>query len=169
MKVWRTGLVVALLMLVLGLVIPVTAQEPVTVTWWTDTNPNIDDINANFVQPFNDSHPNIHLEVVAQETLDDQLRTAIQAGQAPDILQTAGNSFIAEFVPAGVVAPMDDYAAAHGWQDVPVYEGSDLRPGCTLPGPLLIEERTTTAFVGPRDTLEIDARDDFLVHIDGNA
>ena len=58
--------------------------------------------------------------------------------------------------------------AAHGWQDVPVYDGTDLRPGCTLPGPLLIEERTTTAFIGPRDTLEVDSRDDFLVHIDAH-
>ena len=41
--------------------------------------------------------------------------------------------------------------AAHGWRDVPVYDGAELRPGCTLDGPLLIEERTTTAFVGPRD------------------
>jgi hypothetical protein len=31
---------------------------------------------------------------------------------------------------------------------------------------LLIEERTTTAFIGPRDLLEVDSRDDFLVHID---
>jgi N-methylhydantoinase A len=54
---------------------------------------------------------------------------------------------------------------AHGWHDVPIYDGADLRPGCTLNGPLLIEERTTTAFVGPRDRLEIDARDDFLVHV----
>ena len=41
----------------------------------------------------------------------------------------------------------------------------DLRPGCKLDGPLLIEERTTTAFVGPRDRLEVDPRDDFLVHV----
>lgn len=54
---------------------------------------------------------------------------------------------------------------AHGWRDVPVYDGADLAPGCTLDGPLLIEERTTTAFVGPRDRLEVDARNDFLVHI----
>lgn len=54
---------------------------------------------------------------------------------------------------------------AHGWQDVPVYAGVDLTPGCTLDGPLLIEERTTTAFVGPRDRLEVDPRDDFIVHI----
>ena len=51
---------------------------------------------------------------------------------------------------------------AHGWREVPIYDGADLGPGCTLDGPLLIEERTTTAFVGPRDRLEVDARDDFL-------
>ena len=54
---------------------------------------------------------------------------------------------------------------AHGWRDVPIYDGADLRPGCTIDGPLLIEERTTTAFVGPHDRLQVDARDDFLVHI----
>ena len=54
---------------------------------------------------------------------------------------------------------------AHGWREVPIYDGADLRPGCTLDGPLLIEERTMTAFIGPRDRLEVDARDDFLVHI----
>jgi N-methylhydantoinase A len=58
--------------------------------------------------------------------------------------------------------------ATHGWRDLPVYDGEALRPGCKLPGPLLIEERTTTAFIGPRDLLEVDARDDFLVHIGAN-
>jgi N-methylhydantoinase A len=54
---------------------------------------------------------------------------------------------------------------AHGWHEVAVYDGADLGPGCRLKGPLLIEERTTTAFVGPHDELEVDLRDDFLVHI----
>ena len=54
---------------------------------------------------------------------------------------------------------------AHGWRDVPIYDGAELRPGCILDGPLLIEERTTTAFVGPRDRLEVDLRSDFLVHV----
>ena len=58
---------------------------------------------------------------------------------------------------------------ATGWRDVPVYDGADLRPGCVLTGPLLVEEKTTTAFIGPRDRLEVDARDDFLVHIGGAA
>ncbi|WP_439360384.1 hydantoinase/oxoprolinase family protein [Bradyrhizobium sp. DASA03007] len=54
---------------------------------------------------------------------------------------------------------------ALGWQDTPVYHGDDLRPGCKLQGPLLIEERTTTAFVGPGDIVEVNATNDFLVHI----
>jgi N-methylhydantoinase A len=54
----------------------------------------------------------------------------------------------------------------HNWREVPIYDGADLRPGCMLEGPLLIEERTMTAFVGPRDRLEVDERDDFLVHVD---
>ena len=41
-------------------------------------------------------------------------------------------------------------------------------PAASSTGPLLIEERTTTAFVGPRDRLEVDARDDFLVHVGAN-
>ena len=48
---------------------------------------------------------------------------------------------------------------------MPIYDGADLRPGCKINGPLLIEERTTTAIVGPNDVLEVDERDDFLVHI----
>lgn len=55
--------------------------------------------------------------------------------------------------------------STHGWQDVPVYDREDLRPGCKLHGPLLIEERTTTAFVGAGDAVEVNAADDFLVHI----
>jgi N-methylhydantoinase A len=54
---------------------------------------------------------------------------------------------------------------ALGWHEVPIYDGADLRPGCKLEGPLLIEERTMTAFIGPRDLLEVDGRDDFLVHV----
>ena len=56
----------------------------------------------------------------------------------------------------------------HGWREVPIYDGADLGPGCTLDGPLLIEERTMTAFIGPRDRLEVDARDDFLIHVGAN-
>ena len=84
----------------------------------------------------------------------DAARRALAAGRAA---QAARDSARSGSIPA------------HGWRDVPVYDGADLRPGCKLDGPLLIEERTTTAFVGPRDRLEVDARDDFLVHVGATA
>jgi N-methylhydantoinase A len=48
---------------------------------------------------------------------------------------------------------------------VPVYAGAALRPGHRLEGPLLVEEQTTTIFVGPEDTLEVDAAGDYLIHL----
>ncbi|HKU96104.1 MAG TPA: hydantoinase/oxoprolinase family protein [Vineibacter sp.] len=49
----------------------------------------------------------------------------------------------------------------HGWMDVKVYSGADLRPGHRLSGPLIVEETTTTVFVGARDTLSVDAAGNF--------
>ena len=94
----------------------------------------------------------------------------IQPGGRIDItaLRVVGRGRL-DWTPPAARSPQADAAQAardrarsgsirpHGWRDVPVYDGADLRPGCTLDGPLLIEERTTTAFVGPRDALEVDA------------
>ncbi|MDA1099330.1 MAG: hydantoinase/oxoprolinase family protein [Proteobacteria bacterium] len=55
----------------------------------------------------------------------------------------------------------------HGWQETPVYAGVDLRPGFAHDGPLLVEELTTTVFVGPMDRLAVDKADNFVIEIDG--
>ena len=54
-----------------------------------------------------------------------------------------------------------------GWRETPVYAGADLRPGFSQDGPLLVEELTTTVFVGPKDRLKVDAADNFMIEIDG--
>ena len=46
-----------------------------------------------------------------------------------------------------------------------VYRGADLKPGHRIGGPLLVEEQTTTVFVGPDDELEVDAADNFIIHV----
>src|SRR5438045_2957597 len=61
------------------------AQDVVTVTWWTESGDFLQHVQDTYVKAFNDSHPNIKLELVGQEKLDDVLRTAFQAGEAPDI------------------------------------------------------------------------------------
>jgi raffinose/stachyose/melibiose transport system substrate-binding protein len=87
------------------------------ITWWTEPNTVPSNIQELFIDPWNEAHPGYRLEISEHEDLDSVLRTAISAGEAPDILQTAGASFIAEFVKAGLVAPLDDYAAEWGWEE----------------------------------------------------
>jgi raffinose/stachyose/melibiose transport system substrate-binding protein len=95
----------------------VSAQDVVTVTWWTEEGLYLDHVQNTFVKAFNDSHPNIRLELIPQQNLNDVLRTAFQAGEAPDILQTPGASFIAEYIGAGLIAPLTATAEANGWAD----------------------------------------------------
>jgi N-methylhydantoinase A len=54
---------------------------------------------------------------------------------------------------------------ARGWVDTDVYAGGDMRPGHKVDGPLIVEERTTTVFVGPDDVLEVDPANDFVIHV----
>lgn len=92
-------------------------DEGVTVTWWTETNSMPSNLQEVLVDPFNEAHPGITLEILPQESLNETLRVAIQGGEAPDILQTPGANFISEFVEAGLVLALDDAAAELGWQD----------------------------------------------------
>jgi N-methylhydantoinase A len=49
----------------------------------------------------------------------------------------------------------------HGWMTAEVYAGADLRPGHQVSGPAIVEEATTTVFVGARDRLHVDAAGNF--------
>jgi N-methylhydantoinase A len=56
--------------------------------------------------------------------------------------------------------------AAAGWVDTPVYEGWHLRAGQRIDGPAVIDEYTTTVFIGAQDRLEVDAAGNFMIHLD---
>ena len=92
-------------------------DDVVTITWWTETAGLPENFEEVFVEAFEAENPGINLEIIGQESLNDTLRTAIQAGEAPDILQTPGASFIAEFVEAGLVLPLDESADELSWED----------------------------------------------------
>ena len=51
------------------------------------------------------------------------------------------------------------------WREVPVFAGADLLPGHVIDGPLMVEERTTTVFVGPDDRLSVDKADNIVVDL----
>lgn len=54
---------------------------------------------------------------------------------------------------------------AQGWQDTPVYDGAQIRPGHRLPGPALVEELTTTVLAGPGDELWVDHDGNFFIDL----
>ncbi len=110
--------VMLILAIVLMAVPAVGAQGDETViAWWTETGTVPTNIQELFIDPWNDAHPGYRLEITDQPDLSTILRTAIAAGEAPCILQTPGASYIAEFVKAGLVQPLDGYAEQWGWAD----------------------------------------------------
>lgn len=89
------------------------------VTWWTEST---DDqyrelIQKEFIDTFNAANPDVELDFQWIENLNDQMRTAIQGGAAPDIIQTPGPSFVLEYVNAGHIASLDEFANQYGWKE----------------------------------------------------
>lgn len=113
----RSSLLVllALLMMIVGT--SAAQGDVVTVTWWIEDYIDIDHFNEVIVDPFNAEHPNIKLEVIPQVELNNRLRTALASGEAPDLLQSAGASFIAEFLRSGLIYNLSDAAEANGWEE----------------------------------------------------
>jgi N-methylhydantoinase A len=48
------------------------------------------------------------------------------------------------------------FAEAQGWVDTPVYDRYALRPGATFEGPAIVEERESTAVLGPGARCRVD-------------
>ena len=96
---------------------PAASGEKVKVTWWTESpeeqyqKPLI----ANFVNGCQADNPGIEIELKFTENLNDVLRTAVQAGSGPDIIQTPGPAFVAEYVKAGLVGDLSPYEQKFNW------------------------------------------------------
>jgi raffinose/stachyose/melibiose transport system substrate-binding protein len=89
------------------------------VTWWGESGETAQEdwLTKSFINVFNSSHTDAYIEYTFQQDLDRVLRTAAQAGSAPDILVTPGPGFVLEYVIAGFPMALDDYAAQYGWKD----------------------------------------------------
>lgn len=96
------------------------AQDKKPITWWyeTATPENQQNLQTVLVDPFNAAHPDQSLSIDYRGTeLDKQLRIALLSGAGPDIVYTAGPSYVAGMARAGQLLPLDDYAAKLGWND----------------------------------------------------
>jgi N-methylhydantoinase A len=59
------------------------------------------------------------------------------------------------------------FAEAGDYRDCPVYDRYRLRPGELVIGPALIEERESTAVIGPDDRVAVDAAHDLIAELEG--
>jgi len=96
---------------------PAASGEKVKIAWWTENaeDPYQKALAENFIAGCQAENPNIEIELTYNDQLDQVLRTAVQAGSGPDIVQTPGPAFVAEYVSAGLVVPLDQYAQQFGW------------------------------------------------------
>jgi raffinose/stachyose/melibiose transport system substrate-binding protein len=72
---------------------------------------------ALFINSFNEAHDDIELEMVFTEDLTQTLNTSLAAGRGPDIIETDGPAFAAEYANANLLLDLTPYAEQFGWND----------------------------------------------------
>ena len=93
----------------------------VTLTVWDQEvrggqNEQIEALNAAFME----AYPNITIDRVSRSTDDlrTTLRLALSGDDAPDVVQANNSrSEMGQYVAAGLLVPLDEYAEGYGWSD----------------------------------------------------
>jgi raffinose/stachyose/melibiose transport system substrate-binding protein len=74
-------------------------------------------VDERFVTSFHAANPSIELKITRQEDHEKIVRMSIQAGTAPDLIQTNGPAEVIDLVRAGKIVPLDDVAKKYGWAE----------------------------------------------------
>src|SRR6185312_9009442 len=93
-------------------------KKPITF-WYESASPeNQDNLKNILVDPFNAAHPEDDLSIDFRGSdLDKQMRIAMLSGAGPDIVFTAGPSYVASMAQAGQLLDLGPYAQKFGWND----------------------------------------------------
>lgn len=96
------------------------------VSWWYEqATPDQQKVIKQYItDPFNKANPNYNLVIDYRGTeLDKQLRIAMLSGNGPDVVYTAGPSYVAPMAQSGQLLALDDFAAKYKWADriLPVF------------------------------------------------
>lgn len=100
-----------------GLVTGVQARDRIDFWFWGAPPALQEAFQNTLVKPFNESQDQYELVMEFRGGVTNAIRTAVMAGEGPDIVYSAGPSEIAPFVKAGRLAALDEYAAKYGWAD----------------------------------------------------
>jgi raffinose/stachyose/melibiose transport system substrate-binding protein len=115
-----TALISVLALLSFG---AVTAQEPVTIEWWTifTTPPELTALAETVAQEYMEANPNVTIEMthLENEAFKERLATVMQSGDPPDIFQSWGGGVLWNFAEAGLLRDITPELTAEdaAWQN----------------------------------------------------
>lgn len=94
------------------------SRIPVTF-WYGSANPaGQAALQKNLVEAFNASQDKYQLQIdVKGAAINNLLKVALLAGNGPDIVQTAGPTYLTPIATAGQVLPLDNFAAKYKWKE----------------------------------------------------
>ena len=97
------------------------AQDQVELRVWDQftAQPGSDVADAVYAD-FMAAHPNIKIvrEAIQTEQMRDTVNTAMSSGTGPDVIYyDAGPGYAGVLADAGLILPLDDYAAKYGWKE----------------------------------------------------
>jgi len=87
-----------------------------TISWWyeTITPRHLKAMEKDLIEPFEKTHPGIDVKIVVKQNLLQVLRTAVAAGEGPDIIMTMGPAEANRYAKVGVLVPLDKYVKESG-------------------------------------------------------
>lgn len=112
-KKWVLPLILGMLF-VLGST--VSAQDKTVITWWLEETPSAPCLVEVVTSTFVSETIEIQNELLPDNWWD-VVRTSVNGGAGPDIVQSPGPSFAYEMAKAGLVLPLDGYVAELGWDE----------------------------------------------------
>ena len=110
-------LVLLTVLALLAVVGTVGAQDKPTLSVWFNAGATPNCGAPIIMEAFNSTSETAQVEITEQPEMWDVARTAVSGGGGPDIVISPGPSFVYEMAAAGLILPLDDYAAAQGWSD----------------------------------------------------
>lgn len=96
-------------------------EETIELRIWDQfTDPAVSDAADAIYSAYTDAHPNVRItrEAIQTEQMRDTVNTAIASGTGPDIIfYDAGPGYAGVLAEAGLLTPLDGYAAQYGWTE----------------------------------------------------
>jgi N-methylhydantoinase A len=112
---------------------------------------------------FEQEHARLFGHIQPEGTIEITKLRVTASGLLPKTVERAQQAAIAAPTPVEVrPVYIDD---THGWLDVPIFRGSELKPTHRLHGPLIIDEQTTTVLAWPGDVIEVDRAGNYAIHM----